>query len=135
MAKYVLVGGAWLGGWCWKPIARHLRNQGHDAYPVTLTGLGERSHLAGPEVDLELTPNFRELRKAEVQLRRIYLPGTSETCTPKWKNSRPVLPCLAEGKRHPASRIGESLAGNDTAAHVGLLGLRSFALCLHLRAR
>ena len=53
MATYVLVGGAWLGGWCWKPIARHLRDQGHDAYPVTLTGLGERVHLASPEVDLE----------------------------------------------------------------------------------
>jgi pimeloyl-ACP methyl ester carboxylesterase len=30
-----------------------LRDNGHDAYPVTLTGLGERVHLAGPEVDLE----------------------------------------------------------------------------------
>jgi pimeloyl-ACP methyl ester carboxylesterase len=53
MATYVLVGGAWLGGWCWKPIARQLRNQGHDAYPLTLSGLGDRAHLAGPEVDLE----------------------------------------------------------------------------------
>jgi pimeloyl-ACP methyl ester carboxylesterase len=53
MATYVLVGGAWLGGWCWKPIARRLRDQGHDAYPVTLTGLGERAHLSGPEVDLD----------------------------------------------------------------------------------
>jgi pimeloyl-ACP methyl ester carboxylesterase len=53
MATYVLVGGAWLGGWCWKSIARLLRIQGHDAYPVTLTGLGERTHLASPEVDLE----------------------------------------------------------------------------------
>jgi pimeloyl-ACP methyl ester carboxylesterase len=53
MAKYVLVGGAWLGGWCWQPIARRLREEGHDAYPVTLTGLGERVHLASPEVDLE----------------------------------------------------------------------------------
>src|ERR671910_3846047 len=53
MATYVLVGGAWLGGWCWKPIARRLRDQGHDAYPLTLTGLGERAHLASPEVDLE----------------------------------------------------------------------------------
>jgi hypothetical protein len=26
-----------------------------------------------------------------------------ETCTPRWKNARSVLPCLAEGKRHPAS--------------------------------
>ena len=53
MATYVLVGGAWLGGWCWQPIARSLRERGHDVYPVTLTGLGERVHLARPEVDLE----------------------------------------------------------------------------------
>jgi pimeloyl-ACP methyl ester carboxylesterase len=46
-----LVGGAWLGGSCWKPIARLLRNQGHDAYLVT--DLGEQAHLADPEVDLE----------------------------------------------------------------------------------
>jgi pimeloyl-ACP methyl ester carboxylesterase len=53
MAVYVLIGGAWLGGWCWQPIARRLREEGHDAHPVTLTGLGERVHLACPEVDLE----------------------------------------------------------------------------------
>jgi pimeloyl-ACP methyl ester carboxylesterase len=53
MAAYVLVGGAWLGGWCWQPIARRLRDHGHDAYPVTLTGLGERAHLASPQVDLD----------------------------------------------------------------------------------
>jgi pimeloyl-ACP methyl ester carboxylesterase len=53
MAAYVLVGGGWLGGWCWQPVARRLREEGHDVYPVTLTGLGERVHLASPEVDLE----------------------------------------------------------------------------------
>jgi pimeloyl-ACP methyl ester carboxylesterase len=53
MTTYVLVGGAWLGGWCWQPVARWLRDNGHDAYPVTLTGLDERVHLARPEVDLE----------------------------------------------------------------------------------
>jgi pimeloyl-ACP methyl ester carboxylesterase len=53
MANYVLVGGAWLGGWCWKPVARRLRDNGHDAYPVTLTGLGERAHLSRPEIDLD----------------------------------------------------------------------------------
>jgi pimeloyl-ACP methyl ester carboxylesterase len=53
MAEYVLVGGAWLGGWCWRPVARRLRDNGHEAYPATLTGLGERAHLASPEVDLE----------------------------------------------------------------------------------
>ncbi len=53
MAVYVLVGGGWLGGWCWQGIARRLREEGHDAFPVTLTGLGERVHLASPQVDLE----------------------------------------------------------------------------------
>jgi pimeloyl-ACP methyl ester carboxylesterase len=53
MTTYVLVGGAWLGGWCWQKVARRLRDDGHDVYPATLTGLGERTHLASPEVDLE----------------------------------------------------------------------------------
>jgi pimeloyl-ACP methyl ester carboxylesterase len=53
MATYVLVGGAWLGGWCWQRVARRLRDEGLDVYPLTLTGLGERVHLASPEVDLE----------------------------------------------------------------------------------
>jgi pimeloyl-ACP methyl ester carboxylesterase len=53
MATYVLVGGAWLGGWCWQRVARRLRDRGHDVYPATLTGLGERVHLASPEVDLD----------------------------------------------------------------------------------
>src|SRR5919206_4961978 len=53
MSAYVLIGGAWLGGWCWQPVARGLRDHRHDAYPVTLTGLGERKQLARPEIDLE----------------------------------------------------------------------------------
>ena len=53
LATYVLVPGAWLGGWAWQDVAARLRRKGHDVYPVTLTGLGERVHLARPEVDLE----------------------------------------------------------------------------------
>jgi len=53
MATYVLVGGAWLGGWAWKEVAARLRARGHTAYPVTLTGLGERQHLATADVDLD----------------------------------------------------------------------------------
>ena len=53
MTTYVLVGGAWLGGWCLQRVARRLRDEGHDVYPVTLTGLGERAHLASPEIDLD----------------------------------------------------------------------------------
>jgi len=53
LATYVLVPGAWLGGWVWQDVAARLRADGHDVYPVTLTGLGERSHLARPDTDLE----------------------------------------------------------------------------------
>lgn len=49
----VLVPGAGLGGWAWREVAGRLRARGHEVYPVTLTGLGERVHLARPEVDLE----------------------------------------------------------------------------------
>ena len=51
MATYVLVAGAWLGGWAWRETADVLLAKGHDVYPVTLTGLGERAYLASPEVD------------------------------------------------------------------------------------
>jgi pimeloyl-ACP methyl ester carboxylesterase len=53
MAAYVLVPGAWLGGWAWRDVAARLRANGHDVFPITLTGLGERVHLARPEIDLE----------------------------------------------------------------------------------
>ncbi len=49
----VLVPGACLGGWAWAAVARLLRQRGHDVYPATLTGLGDRVHLGRPEVDLE----------------------------------------------------------------------------------
>ena len=53
MSTYVLVAGNWLGGWAWRPVTRRLREQGHDVHPVTLTGLGDRAHLASPEIDLD----------------------------------------------------------------------------------
>ena len=53
MATYVLVSGAWLGGWAWDDVADRLETGGHDAHPVTLTGLGDRAPLTSPEVDLE----------------------------------------------------------------------------------
>jgi pimeloyl-ACP methyl ester carboxylesterase len=48
----VLVHGAWHGGWCWKKLAPLLRAHGHQVYTPTLTGLGERRHLASPQVNL-----------------------------------------------------------------------------------
>lgn len=50
---FVLVHGAWHGGWCWKKLAPLLRVDGHTALTPTMTGLGERAHLLTPEVNLE----------------------------------------------------------------------------------
>lgn len=53
MATYVLVPGGWSGGWQWRSVAKYLRIAGHEVYTPTLTGLGERVHLARPDIDLE----------------------------------------------------------------------------------
>ncbi|MBG0832038.1 alpha/beta hydrolase [Planomonospora sp. ID67723] len=52
-AAYVLVPGFWLGGWAWEKVTADLRAAGHDVHPVTLTGLGDRAHLATAGTDLE----------------------------------------------------------------------------------
>ncbi len=45
--------GAWLGGWAWKKIVPLLEERGHEVHAVTLTGMGERVHLASKEVSIE----------------------------------------------------------------------------------
>ena len=52
MSTYVLVHGAWGGSWCWKRVRKALQAQGHQVFTPTLTGVGERSHLLSPQVDL-----------------------------------------------------------------------------------
>jgi pimeloyl-ACP methyl ester carboxylesterase len=49
---FVLVHGAWQGNWVWERVAHALRAQGHRVFTPSLTGLGERAHLASREVDL-----------------------------------------------------------------------------------
>ena len=51
---FVLVHGAWHGGWCWTRVAERLRARGHRVTTPTLTGLGERAHLMSTDIDLAL---------------------------------------------------------------------------------
>jgi pimeloyl-ACP methyl ester carboxylesterase len=51
---YVLVHGAWHGGWCWSMVASILRGRGHTVVTPTQTGLGERSHLLSKAIDLDV---------------------------------------------------------------------------------
>ena len=50
---FVLVHGAWHGAWCWRYVLPALRRAGHEAHAVTLTGVGERSHLLRREITLQ----------------------------------------------------------------------------------
>jgi pimeloyl-ACP methyl ester carboxylesterase len=52
VASFVLVHGAFHGGWCYSRVATKLRAQGQDVYTPTLSGLGERAHLAGQAINL-----------------------------------------------------------------------------------
>jgi pimeloyl-ACP methyl ester carboxylesterase len=54
MSTFVLVHGAWSGGWKWRFVAPILRRAGHEVHTPTLTGVGERAHLARPDIDLDV---------------------------------------------------------------------------------
>ena len=77
MASFVLVHGAWHGGWCWARVARLLRDAAHEVHTPTLSGLGERAHLARPEIDLEThVQDVVGVLEAE-ELRNVVLVGHS----------------------------------------------------------
>lgn len=71
MTHFVLLHGAWHGGWCWRRVADILRARGHKVTTPTMTGLGERSHLLSREItlttfceDLRLHLEYEEARDA-----------------------------------------------------------------------
>ena len=49
---FVLIHGAYHGGWCWKYVTAILEKQGHKVYAPSLTGLADRSHLLSTSVNL-----------------------------------------------------------------------------------
>src|SRR3954466_725867 len=53
MSTFVVVHGGFGGGWEWTPVARRLRARGHHVVTPTLTGMGERAHLAGVDVTID----------------------------------------------------------------------------------
>ena len=53
MATFVIVHGAWSGGHAWRWLRPLLQAAGHEVFTPALTGLGERSHLANAQIDLD----------------------------------------------------------------------------------
>lgn len=74
MTTYLLVPGMWIGAWAWRDVTDALRAQGHTVYPLTLTGVADRGHLAA-----DLDTHVEDIvRLAEVEdLRDIVLVGHS----------------------------------------------------------
>jgi pimeloyl-ACP methyl ester carboxylesterase len=79
MADFVLVHPAWLGGWCWKKLVPLLAKQGHRVHTPTLTGLGERSHLAHPGIVLQTYVDDVVNVLTYEDLRGVILVGTSSS--------------------------------------------------------
>ena len=52
MTTFLLCHGGWAGGWQWREVAAMLRSAGHIVFTPTFTGLGERVHLAHPDIDM-----------------------------------------------------------------------------------
>src|SRR5579864_8537534 len=53
MSRFVLVPGAWLGSWVWKKVTPILEKRGHEVFPITLTGMGDRVHLASSNIGIQ----------------------------------------------------------------------------------
>jgi len=77
MATVVLAHGAWSAAWAWKKMRPLFRTAGHEFFSPTYTGLGERAHLARPDIDLS-THVQDVLAMLEIEdLTQVTLPGHS----------------------------------------------------------
>ena len=77
MATYVLLHGAYQGGWIWQRVAPHLRAAGHTVFAPTLDGCAERRHTLRPGIDTQShAAEIAELLFYE-DLHDVVLAGTS----------------------------------------------------------
>jgi pimeloyl-ACP methyl ester carboxylesterase len=79
LAVFVLVHPAWFGGWCWKKLVPLLEEYGHSVHTPTLTGLGERSHLAHPGIVMQTHIDDVTSVLIYDDLRGVILAGTSSS--------------------------------------------------------
>lgn len=112
---YVLVHGAWHGGWCWARVRPELENAGARVFTPTLTGLGERAHLRDPIPSLDThVADIVALIEAE-ELTDIILVGHSYAGM--------VITAVADGLKSRISRLVYLDAavpgdGADFASHI-----------------
>src|SRR5258708_12722221 len=108
MATVVLAHGAWSAAWAWKKMRPLFRSAGHEFFSPTYTGLGERAHLARPDIDLSThvqdvlaVLDLEDLK--DVPLLGHSSPGTVATGVPA-KPARPPPPPLYPAPSAPHAR-------------------------------
>src|ERR1700674_2514431 len=77
MATYVLIHGAYQGGWIWKPVATRLRAAGHLVFAPTLDGCGERKHTIRPGITVTTQAQEVAQHLFYEDLKDVVLVGTS----------------------------------------------------------
>lgn len=129
MVEFVLIPGAWLGDWAWRDVVPILEQHGHRGHPVTLTGMGERVHLASERVGMEVavqdvlnTIRYREAREpvivghsfagkvAAVVADRLAAPGRRVIYVDAFRPDPTTEP---QGAFDPASEFGPPPAGTS----------------------
>jgi hypothetical protein len=93
---FVLVHGAWHGGWCWRRVSDLLEQHGHKVFSPTLTGLGERSHLLSSDVSLETHVTFA--------WRTLLIASMGEGLT---QDQRVIFKQLTQREHEPGQRVEE----------------------------
>ena len=106
MATFVLVHGAWHGAWCWRRVARLLAKNGHEVFTPTLTGVGERSHLLNPFINVDI-PHRRCRQRDEM--------AAINGC----RAGRPLLWRHGDFRRRRADGEGDRVAGHARRLHAG----------------
>ena len=77
MATFLLIHGAYQGGWIWSPVVKRLQAQGHRALAPSLDGCAERASQNRPGIDTEShAAELAELLRFE-DLDDVILAGTS----------------------------------------------------------
>ncbi len=78
MATFLLVHGAFRGGWAWGPVAARLRARGHEVHAPDLPGAGKRWHESHPPVGLDEVLDDLSTYVADHDLREVVLAGHSQ---------------------------------------------------------
>lgn len=97
MTTFVLIHGAYQGGWIWKPVATRLRAQGHEVYAPSLDGCAERAGQVRPGIDTE--------SQADEIVRLLFFEDLSDVVLVGTSSGGMVLARTAELARERIARV------------------------------